>query len=562
MHGALDRPHVALVVDHGEFQHVVTGLDRDAPVVDERAWRAGVARLERLAQEAGLHRAAVQVEQREGQAASGGAGPRLADLGGHEHPHLVRRGVAEVVGGQAQGHIGQQDGRAQRGAEQRLVRRLRAPGGYRPGGELAARPHRHAGPVHLDLDLVGLAVAVGLGRLERDQVVAGDLPRDPIEHAGARADHVEHRAARQAGERLQPRGLYLGVVEVRLADPLRRRLEHRAVQPQHVDAGARPRGQAAHVEQVVDRTVGRQALGQHQDRLGPRDRHQIGEHRPDAGDRLARAVARLGHDGAGLGPDHVPAHLSGAALAPRDVPEHVHAAAVDLERLAQADVEAAALDARGPPRDAPERLAHQREVVGERDVDARARNRDHGHAVGGREPVEQLLGDAQHHLAASDLDVPLIDHERDHAAGAHRPVVRDERRRVLRPGPRLEPLQIDELRRHDVARRAVDLHDEIGGAEPRHRAAVPVDDRHVGRDERHPGREGRARQLRRAGRGRLWRRLRPGGQTTAGTSRTRARRSEPAVHRAMGGTCVTDDSTSRGSPRAPARGGRGRPTRW
>ena len=144
----------------------------------------------------------------------GGLGP-ASDFGGQKHAHAAVLGVADYVGSHVYRDGGRQVGRVQR-PRQAVCHRGRT---YRRvHHELLARPHLHVGPRHLHTDVVGLAVAVGVGGFEGHEYE----PTSPARFARMwvkRRRQVEIRAACLARDlggpsfssRASSRGVGLGI---------------------------------------------------------------------------------------------------------------------------------------------------------------------------------------------------------------------------------------------------------------------------------------------------------------------------------------------------------------
>ena len=477
----LDGAHAALAVHDRELQDVVAGLDEERAVVDEGARAGAVPGEECRALHARIEHAALPVEERERQRALLGHLMVPADLRGDEQPDLRGPGVLEVVGRHPHRHVAADERAAERLGERLAVGRPRR----RLGGdtELAARAHGHAIAVHLDLDLVGLAVVVVAGRLEREQVVARDLARDPLEHALAAARDVEHGALGEARQRLESLDLQALVEAAGGPSPGFRRVEGAAREPQRVQRHLRSGREVADPGKIGHRLFRRQAFGDEHDRLGARDRPELAEHGLDAGDRRARPQADVGHDGLRLELDGVGTHrvVGAGALSRDDRLQGLAIAAHDVHRLALADPVAVAVEGRRLSVGPPKALAHAIEVVGERHPRTRRGHAEHRHPIGGRQRLEKPFGGAERRPAAPHADVALIDDERDQPAHAGRLVAADERRGLgfgRRRGVGRDSLLRDELERCDGAGPAVHADAEVGGGEARQRTAVLVHDGH------------------------------------------------------------------------------------
>ena len=193
----LDRPDLALAIDTRDLQGIRAGRDDDRGEVPVVAVRAG-----RRLVEAAARDLAVVVDDAEGDRANRQLIGPEPQSGRNQHADVVGAGVGKTVRRHLHPSVGRQQRIANRLAEGVGVG---APLGPRRGdGELTPGPDLDAGTLHLDADLVRLAVAFRRVGFEGQQVVPRKLARQSIEGARGPGHDIEGRATREAHQRLDP----------------------------------------------------------------------------------------------------------------------------------------------------------------------------------------------------------------------------------------------------------------------------------------------------------------------------------------------------------------------
>ena len=134
------------------------------------------------------------------------------------------------------------------------------------------------------------AVAIGIRRLEPEQVVAGHLAHDAAKGIRVVADEPEQRTTRAAGEPRQAIRLHFAVRLHRGRDRGIRCVELRRLELQHVDGDAGRLRRRAERGQVDELRFGDETLGDEDQRLRTVD---LGEPRDQAAERVDRQP-RLG----------------------------------------------------------------------------------------------------------------------------------------------------------------------------------------------------------------------------------------------------------------------------
>lgn len=422
---------------------------------------------------------------------------------------LPRSGPCSVERGHAEGQRRRQQRRAER-RHDRLPRRAHA-GGLSIGGrvqDLAPRAHDGALLRHVDADRVRLAVAIACVGLDPQQVVAGQLRFDALEQGLSRAGHREQRAARRARQHLEPFGPRLPIPERVQRHPAVRDVEDLVLQLERVEARPRLRRQGAEIQH--HRFVGEhEAFRDEHHRLRRVDPAEADEQVAEAPDRLVGVAGRVLGQRARFDLD-LPAapferprrRTDALALAVLHGGERGPIAVIDRLRFDERDVVARVhrprrLLAAGHPRD---RLLDARAVRGEKGCRRAGAEARHGHAVRGRQPIDERIRRLRDGLRAAEPDVRLVHGEHDEAS-ARRALVRAVAVRRRRRVRRCRPLAHERhpFRGRHAAPVAVDADGEIIGREIGDRLAAVVDDGDVERG--HIDRELEARRLRRLLRG-------------------------------------------------------------
>ncbi len=511
-------------VDDAEAQRVVAGLDDDFTEIVARRVLSALGYRKRSLGEIPRDDLAVGVEQDVADRELLGLAARLTDLRRDHDPCFVAGGILLRERGDAHRHFRHPERRLQR-VEQGLLgvlprRRCRRE------HEGTPRPHRHVAPAHRHVNPVRLAVTVAGRFLDAEHVIGERLAGKAIEDQLTGADDVVQRAAGSAGEVGQARDCHVAVFRHRRAKLTDGDVVARDVHQQHVDGDAGHRRRADDGVEVA-RRVENQSFRHQDERLRTFDHREREQQVVQAAQRVGRVLARAPHQ-VGRFAQHVAlALLASEAGHAGALPEHDLAKDPGVgflrnrDRFRQADVELAlkggllADDAFHPAPDA-------QVVVGERHLHARLGERDERHPVGRTQTIEELGGRRQQGPRAAEADVALVDGDHNLPAVWRLEVGGVQRlERIGRFAPRRFHVDLHVLRRDHATGLPVDLDDEIGRQEVLDRHALPIDHRHVNRDDVDAGSERRT----------LGRRLRllAGGQRD-GTSRDSQYEGEQLLH--------------------------------
>ena len=268
-----------------------------------------------------------------------------------------------------------------------------------------------------------LAVAIARVRLQADQVIAGQLGLEALEHGGAGAVDRKQRAAGRVRQRLEADDADPAILDGRRRPPAAVRVEAGLVDVKNVQAGSRRCGQRAELIGEALRVVDHEAFGDEDKRLRRVDRSEICEQINQPGNRGVGLLQRFPRDLARVVFDAGAAHrvLVGARRHVRAFPrdgavEHPQLAANNRERFPQTQVvrcRRAGLLVAGQTRDD---LLGALEIAQERQLHRARAEADHSDAIGGQQLVDERLHGFHHRRAAAKVDARLIDGNHDQPA--------------------------------------------------------------------------------------------------------------------------------------------------